>query len=365
MKFEFHESDRGAMCYTAALENIMLALILILSLSNQPTQTPAQAQPPASIPAKAPSIDTLRTQGHAHYAAHEYEPSEETFRAMLALAQSPRDRAEAYRMLAQISMNRPDTETTIQLLELAWEQAKLDDPKGLFSSTRSVLGMLCSLTKAADRHEDTVRYAQEGIAAFPWDARATLLYASYEANKALGDKMAAIADLTELLDGHLKYTTDKRLSSLEPAFRLETYEMRGEGWECPSDQFLRKARDICGEPEYLFSLSRLTILARLARHYEQTDRQIAAIELRTDARAQLLPRLEELAQTDPFLPPQFRVQLAQLALDDARAHFKLGQHERALAVLDETLALDTGMRPDIERHALALGAKIRRTQEDH
>lgn len=308
---------------------------------------------------ETPAIEDLRSHGHELFARGRFAESELVFNSMLESARSERNLADASRMLAQISIaNSTDLAKIVSRCERAWEHAKLDDPSGKFLSTRSVLATLCTYTNLNKQYDDTLRYAQEGVERFQWDARDKFIYESYQANKALGNREAALTALRSLIDVYLPYTKDQNWINSLPVLRLDVYELQDKGWSQPSDAFLAEAESICHDPEYLFATTRLVIASKLAKLYESQGREEVAIEFRAEMREALENELAGFRMQNPVFANLLQDQCAALALDDARLLSRIGLYAKALTILDKAKVEDTTQMPDLAQQARSLRAQI-------
>jgi len=116
------------------------------------------------------------------------------------------------------------------------------------------------------------------------------------------------------------------------------FNLSGQGWNEPTEEFVNEVIDVIYEPAYLHMPSRLVILRKLGKLLESQNQYTAAIRLRTARHQELADSLAINTELDPFLVSTLKNHNAARALDDAKLHLKLGDPESALAVLSSIVA---------------------------
>lgn len=312
----------------------------------------------------ATRTDGLRIAGHACYRDQANDDAVEAFTKLNDIATSPRWKAEALRMLAQLSMNdiESDMTVTISYFKQAWEQSLLDDPTGQFASTKSILNLICALSTSTGEHAQALDYALQGIALFSTSdtprEKAQFIYRAYEANKALGDNDAALLNLNDLLSNHPDFQADNNFVGLPPILRLDVYNLADHGWDHPSEEFVNEVLDICYEPSYMFMPSRLVVAQRLGDLLESQNQNQAAINIRTAIRQELADQLASNTDLDAFLVSSLKINNAYLALDDAKLSLKLGDPVAATAILNSITSDADALPAHIVEEATNLESRV-------
>ena len=303
-------------------------------------------------------IQGLRIAGHASYTDGATEAATQAFTALDNLDPAPRWKAEANRMLAQLSMNSPDLEKVLEYLKVSWEYALLDDPTGMFASTRSVLNLICSLSTATKQLEQAIDYAEQGIAMFEKSGATTVqaqfMYRAYEANKALGENAAALDHLKALLADHPTFQADNDFMGIPPLLRLDVFNLAGRGWDNPSEDFINEVLAVSYDPEYTLMSSRLVIVRKLGTLLEKQNQNQAAIHIRTSLRQELADLIDSDTEIDPALLPGLKIEMADLAIADAQLHLKQGDALAASAALNSIISDADGVPAYILEQATAL-----------
>jgi len=306
-------------------------------------------------------IQGLRIAGHACYTDGAYDHAVQAFTALDQIDSAPRWKAEANRMLAQLSMNSPDLEKVLEYLKVSWEYALLDDPTGMFASTRSVLNLICSLSTATKQLEQAIDYAEQGIEMFEKSGATTVqaqfVYRAYEANKALGENTAALDHLNVLLTDHPTFQADNDFMGIPPLLRLDVFNLAGRGWDNPSDDFIHEVLAVCEDPEYMLISSRLVIVHKLGTVLEKQNQNEAAIQIRTSHRQELADLIDSDTEIDPALLPGLKINMADLALADAQLHLKQGNALAASAAINSIISDADGVPAYILKQATALEAQ--------
>ncbi len=303
-------------------------------------------------------IQGLRIAGHACYTDGALEAATRAFTALDQIDSAPRWKAEANRMLAQLSMNSPDLEKALEYLKVSWEYALLDDPTGMFASTRSVLNLICSLSTATKQLEQAIDYAEQGIAMFEKSGATTVqaqfLYRAYEANKSLGENAAALDHLNVLLTDHPTFQADNDFMGIPPLLRLDVFNLAGRGWDNPSEDFINEVLAVSYDPEYTLMSSRLVIVHKLGTLLEKQNQNEAAIHIRTSLRQELADLIDSDTEIDPALLPGLKTNMAYLAIADAQLHLKQGDALAASAALNSIISDADGVPAHILEQAEAL-----------
>ncbi len=286
-------------------------------------------------------IDGFRIAGHICYRDGAPEDATLAFTELNDFTTIPRWKANSLRMLAQLSMGQADINTALSQFKAAWEYSILDDPEGRFSSTKSILNMICNLSNITNDHENGLDYALQGIALFSTPTtqreKSQYVYWAYELNKALGDNIAALDNLNDLLENHPEFQAGNDLHGFFPTLRLDVYNLQGKGWNSPSEDFIHEVTSVIYDPEYMLMPSRLVIIQKFGRLLESQDQNQAAIHLRTSLRQELELELDTAPEIDPFLKETLFYHSSILALDDAKLHIKLRDFISATAVLNEII----------------------------
>ncbi len=286
-------------------------------------------------------IDGLRIAGRICYRDGAPEDATLAFTELNEFTTIPRWKASSLRMLAQLSMGRGDINTALSQFKSSWEYSVLDDPDGRFSSTKSVLNMICNLSDITNDQAGGLNYALQGIALFSTPEtqreKSQYVYWAYKLNKELGDNIAALDNLNDLLLNHPEFQAGNNLHGFFPTLRLDVYNLQGKGWDSPSEDFIHEVTSVIYDPEYMLMPSQLVIIQKFGRLLESQEQNQAAIHLRTNLRQELDLELEIDSTVAPFLKDILYSNAATLALDDAKLHIKLRDFVSAAAVLNEVI----------------------------
>ena len=302
--------------------------------------------------------DGLRIAGHICYRDGSYENANNAFSALRDLDASPRWNSEAYRMLAQLSMDESDINITIDLFTQAWNFALQDDPDGLFLSTKSLFNTLCSLNSAIGNHEIALETAQVGIALYSKPntqrEKAQFIYWAYKANKNLGDNAGALFNLNDLLDNHPDFQANNNILGIPPLLRVDQFALQNQAWDHPSEDFVNTVIDICYNPDYLYMPSRLIVLENFGKLLEKNEQYDAVLHIRSTLRNELASQLDTNNSIEQLLKSDLQGRLARLALDDAKLQLELGDPVSAVATLTEITNSQNALPQEILDQASSL-----------
>lgn len=303
-------------------------------------------------------IDGLRIAGHICYRDDAPEDAILAFTELDNLTTTPRWKAEALRMLAQLSMGQGAINTSLNQFKTAWEYSILDDPEGRFSSTKSILNMICNLSDITNDHAGGLDYALQGIALFSTPTtqreKSQYVYWAYELNKELGDNVAALDNLNDLLENHPEFQAENDLHGFFPTLRLDVYNLQENGWNSPSEDFIHEIISVVYDPAYLFMPSRIVIIQKFGALLENYDNDLAAINFRSYLREELEDELATNATIDPFLKETLFYHSSILALDDAKLHIKLRDFISATATLNSLINSNNNLPAHIVDQATEL-----------
>lgn len=314
-------------------------------------------------------IDGLRIAGHICYQAESNADAYVAFSFLRYFSDHPRWKAESLRMLAQLSMDDGDLLATRELFKEAWTHALLDDPSGIYASTKSILSAVCNLASMTDDHQGALDYALQGVALYSTPdthyVKARYLYWAYQANKDLEENEAALLNLNDLLTNHPEYLENRNnFMGLPPMLRMDAFHLQGIDWTNPSADYIHEVLDIVSDPAYMFMPSRLSIVQRFTKYLENNANQLPAIELRTNFRNELEDELITNTEIDPFLKETLYHYTSLLALDNASLFIKRKDFVSATAILESLLNSEYELSDVIIDQATELNTNLNQQMQE-
>lgn len=307
-------------------------------------------------------LDGYRISGHICYRDGDLDLATTAFNEVLGLDTTPRWKAEAHRMLGQLAFSAADFELAKSHFIQAWNFTEVDDPDLQYTTSLSILNLACSTSELVGSHEDTLNYALVGLSKFSQPDRhrdrAQYLFWAYQANKSLGDSAAALTYLEEILTDHPDFQAgDPRGIILE--LHLDQYILRGEDWDNPTKEFIAEVISIVYDYNYLFSMSRVEILRKLANFVEEHGKHDAAIYLRTTQVTELENAIDNEDSFDPFLRSVLLSQTSTVKYDNAKHLASLGRYADASVLLQEIISSPLGnVDPNTLQSATELNTRV-------